>query len=120
MTGAIVPEVITHYEALRPVGTAGGLGIPAGRSLLERCGLTLWALTCSAVGPATSGAPGRPGGEEPAPGGSATRARPVALPPRVRDQVVLLLASMVAQRCGGNDGPLRDHAVDTASPAGVA
>jgi hypothetical protein len=120
MIRALHPEVVAHYEALRPGGMPVPTTTPAGRSLLQRCGMAVWAETCSSVcsppddaRPRPSLAPGLADGPGPCPSS-------IPLPEMVRDQLTLVLASMVVHQCGGADErprPYRGNAVRVTAPA---
>jgi hypothetical protein len=120
MTGPIAGDVVVHYEALRPGGAGGPTGTTAGRSLVQRCGVTAWAQTCSAICPATTSIAGPPSGPGLIPREPGTGLRAVSLPPGVRDQVARLLASMIVHRCGGDHGFSRPGAARAAIAAGLA
>lgn len=120
MIGALHPEVVAHYEALRPGGAAGSTTTPAGLALLQGCGLAVWAETgssvCTTAGAARarpSLAPGPADGPGPCPSS-------IPLPEMVRDQLTLVLASMVIHQCGGDDEhprPYRGNAASVTAPA---
>jgi hypothetical protein len=92
--------VIAAYEALRPPGPEAAPPARPGLVLLQRCGLALWAQTCSGVGSSPRVAPGTAAEGDGAVGRAAAR---LPVPDTVRDQLTVVLASMVAHHRPGGD-----------------
>ena len=114
MSPSISPEVVAHYEALRANGAGITTGTPAGRALLQRCGMITWAQTCNAYcspQPAVMRRPSSLGDHEH--DTQCTSPSPHPLADTVRDQVTLVLASMVHHHRPGGDHEL-------ASPTGIS
>lgn len=100
------PATAAHYEALRPLAPAAGRP-PPGVGLLQRCGLVLWAHTCTAVSEQLLPSRPRPTSVSASSPPTPTGVVLDALPTGAREQLARVLASMLLhQQPGGSDESL--------------